>query len=221
MNAAVLPPSIHSRHDPLTDRLLAAAVDVFTEKGFDKAGVAAIARAAGVTTGAIYARWTGKHEMMLDALDLVMMDQLEQLLSSDSADVADTLGALGAELVVRSPSADALIAEAMVIARRDPDFHAMLTRRMGEQESRLAQLIDNGKHVGIIDPALSTEAIVALCHAISLGFAMFGSIDRQLPAADGWNAVIQRLVTAARPPASTHQPTDSESSGSASPTEES
>jgi hypothetical protein len=36
-----------------------------------------------VTTGAIYARWSGKHEMMLDALDLVMMDQLEQLLSSD------------------------------------------------------------------------------------------------------------------------------------------
>lgn len=221
MNTAVLPAPIDSDHDALTDRLLAAAVDVFTEKGFDKAGVAAIARAAGVTTGAIYARWSGKHEMMLDALDLVMMDQLEELLSSDGAGVADTLGALGAELVVRSPSADALIAEALVIARRDADFHAMLTRRMGEQEARLAQLIDDGKHAGIVDPALSTEAIVALCHSISLGFAMFGSIDRQLPAADGWNAVIQRLVDAARPPESTHSPTNAGSNDSAVPNEES
>lgn len=221
MNAAVLPAPIDSDHDPLTDRLLAAAVDVFTEKGFDKAGVAAIARAAGVTTGAIYARWSGKHEMMLDALDLVMMDQLEQLLTSDGAGVADTLGALGAELVVRSPSADALIAEALVIARRDPDFHAMLTRRMGEQEARLAQLIDDGKRAGIVDPALSTEAIVALCHAISLGFAMFGSIDRQLPAADGWNAVIQRLINAARPSESIHSPTNAESNDPVSPNEES
>jgi len=221
MNAAVLPAPIASDRDPLTDRLLAAAVDVFTEKGFDKAGVAAIARAAGVTTGAIYARWSGKHEMMLDALDLVMMDQLEQLLSSDGAGVADTLGALGAELVVRSPSADALIAEALVIARRDPDFHAMLTRRMGEQEARLAQLIDDGKRAGIVDPALSTEAIVALCHAISLGFAMFGSIDRQLPAAEGWNAVIQRLINAARPSESIHSPTKAESNDPVSPNEES
>ena len=179
---------------------MAAAVDVFTERGFDKAGVAAIARAAGVTTGAIYARWSGKHDMMLDALDLVMMDRLEQLLSSDSTGVADILASLGSELVVRSPSADALIAEAMVIARRDPEFHSMLTRRIAEQETRLAGLIDNGKSAGMLDPALPTEAIVALCHAISLGFAMFGSIDRELPSADGWNAVIERLVAAARPP---------------------
>lgn len=187
-------------HDPLTDRLLAAAVDAFTERGFDKAGVAAIARSAGVTTGAIYARWSGKHEMMLDALDVVMMHRLEQLLAPDSSDVADILASLGSELVVRSPSADALIAEAMVIARRDREFHSMLTRRIGEQEARLAGLIDDGKAAGLVDPALSTEAIVALCHAISLGFAMFGSIDRELPNADGWNAVIERLIAAARPP---------------------
>jgi AcrR family transcriptional regulator len=201
MDATALSSATAEAHDPLTDRLLASAVDVFTERGFEKAGVAAIARAAGVTTGAIYARWSGKHDLMLDALDVVMMDRLEQLLSSDGADVTDILASLGSELVVRSPSADALIAEAMVIARRDPEFHAMLTRRIAEQETRLASLIDNGKATGLLDPALPTEAIVALCHAISLGFAMFGSIDRDLPSADGWNAVIQRLIAAARPPA--------------------
>lgn len=207
MGAVAVTASIEGSHDPLTERLLAAAVDVFIEKGFDKAGVAAIARSAGVTTGAIYARWSGKHEMMLDALDLVMMDQLEQLLTSEGTDVAGILGALGSELVVRSSSADALIAEALVIARRDREFHAMLTRRMAEQEARLARLIENGKDRGILDPALPTEAIVALCHALSLGFAMFGTIDRPMPSADGWNAVIQRLITAARPPST--PPTES------------
>ncbi|MEQ8840897.1 MAG: TetR/AcrR family transcriptional regulator [Acidimicrobiales bacterium] len=199
MPTAPLVSSTVDAHDPLTDRLLAAAVDVFTENGFEKAGVAAIARAAGVTTGAIYARWSGKQEMMLDALDLVMTDQLERLLSADGGDVTDILGALGAELLVRSPSADALIAEALVIARRDAEFQTMLTRRMAEQETKLARLIDDGKTDGLLDPTLPTEAIVALCHAISLGFAMLGSIDRELPVADGWNAVIQRLIIAARP----------------------
>jgi AcrR family transcriptional regulator len=186
-------------HDSLTERLLAAAVDVFTAKGFEKAGVAAIARQAGVTTGAIYSRWTGKHEMMLDALDLVMLDQLERLMSSTTTSVPDILSALGADLMVRSSAADALIAEAMVIARRDPEFHTMLSRRMSEQAQRLAGVIDDGKTAGLIDPALSTDAIVTLCHSISIGFAMFGSIDRPLPAADGWNAVIERLIAAALP----------------------
>ena len=186
--------------DPLTVRLLAAAVDEFTEKGFEKAGVAAIARRAGVTTGAIYSRWTGKHEMMIDAIDLVMMDQLDQLLSSDIASATDILSALGAELVVRSPMADALLAEAMVISRRDPEFHALLHRRVSEQMEKFATVIDEGKQQGLIDPALSTNAIVTLCHAITIGFAMFGSFDRELPSAADWNLVIERLITAAGPP---------------------
>ena len=193
-------------HDPLTDRLLAAAVDVFTAKGFDKAGVAEIARQAGVTTGAIYSRWSGKQEMMLDALDLVMLDQLDQLLSSEANRAPDILSALGAELVVRSKAADSLIAEALVISRRDAEFHTMLTRRIAEQEARLAEVIDGGKSAGLIDPALSTDAVVALCHAISIGFAMFGSIDRELPAADEWNAVIERLIAAALPHSPTKEP---------------
>ncbi len=39
--------------DDITDRLLTAAIEVFTERGIEKAGVALIARRAGLTTGAI------------------------------------------------------------------------------------------------------------------------------------------------------------------------
>ncbi|MDW3217674.1 MAG: TetR/AcrR family transcriptional regulator [Acidimicrobiales bacterium] len=201
--AVVDPPA----HDPLTDRLLAAAVDLFIEKGFDKAGVAAIARRAGVTTGAIYSRWTGKQEMMLDAIGLVMHEQLDRLLSAGTSSLTDVLSALGAELVVRSDTADILLAEALVIARRDPEFHTMLSRRLLDQEQRLAELFEAGKRTGEIDPALPTDAMVALCHAIAIGFAMFGSIDREFPAADGWNAVIERLITAARPHPTPTNPT--------------
>lgn len=193
--------------DELTGRLLAAAVEMFTERGFEKAGVAAIARRAGVTTGAIYSRWSGKQELMLDALDMVMIEQLDALLSADTTlSAADILSSLGADLVARTPTADALVAEALVTARRDPEFRDMLGRRMAEQEKRLALVVDDGKLAGVIDPALDTGAIVTLCHAISIGFAMFGSVDRELPTADGWNAVIERLVTAALPAPATARP---------------
>ena len=50
--------------DATRDRLLDAAAAVFAEKGYDGAGVPEIARRAGLTTGAIYSRFTGKAELL-------------------------------------------------------------------------------------------------------------------------------------------------------------
>ena len=190
-----------SDHDLLTKRLLGAAIDIFAERGLDKAGVAAIARRAGVTTGAIYSRWAGKQEMLLDALDLVMTAELSQLLTADGdASVADILESLGADLLVREGATDALLMEAVSAAHRDPEFRTMLNIRFAEQEERLAVMVDQGKATGVIDPALPTDAVVALCHAISLGFVVFANIDKPLPAADEWTTVIKRIIRSALPP---------------------
>ena len=186
--------------DDITDRLLTAAIEVFTERGIEKAGVALIARRAGLTTGAIYSRWEGKQDLLLDALDVVLMQQIAQLLAvGPDASAADVLGSLGADLMNREAAGDALMLEALVMARRDPAFRTTLRDRMADEESHLATLIDNGKDAGIIDPTLSTRAILTLCQAISLGFVVMGAIDKPTGDADEWNTVIHRLVTAALP----------------------
>ena len=186
--------------DDITDRLLTAAIDVFTERGIEKAGVALIARRAGLTTGAIYSRWEGKQDLLLDALDVVLMQQIAQLLAvGPDASAADVLGSLGADLMNREVAGDALMLEALVMARRDPAFRTTLRDRMADEESHLAALIDNGKDAGIIDPNLSTRAILTLCQAISLGFVVMGAIEKPTADADEWNTVIDRLVTAALP----------------------
>ncbi len=186
--------------DDITDRLLTAAIEVFTERGIEKAGVALIARRAGLTTGAIYSRWEGKQDLLLDALDVVLMQQIAQLLAvGPDASAADVLGSLGADLMNREAAGDALMLEALVMARRDPAFRTTLRDRMADEESHLATLIDNGKDAGIIDPTLSTRAILTLCQAISLGFVVMGAIEKPTADADEWNTVIDRLVTAALP----------------------
>lgn len=186
--------------DDLTDRLLSAAIEVFTERGIEKAGVALIARRAGLTTGAIYSRWEGKQELLLDALDVVLMQQIAQLLAAGpDSSAADVLGSLGADLMTREFAGDALMLEAFVMARRDPAFREILHARMADEESHLAALIDNGKAAGIVDPSLSTRAILTLCQAISFGFVVMGAIEKPTAEADEWNTVIHRLITAALP----------------------
>ncbi len=49
------------------ERLVTAAIQVFVEQGYEQARVQDIARAAGLTTGAIYANFRDKRELRLAA----------------------------------------------------------------------------------------------------------------------------------------------------------
>jgi AcrR family transcriptional regulator len=188
-------------------QLLDAAIEVFTERGYDKAGVAEIARRAGVTTGAIYSRWAGKREMLVDALDVVMSHHLLHLLGGSALSAPDVLASLGADLVVNDhESSRALMLEAFVTARRDAEFGAMLDRRLADEEGRLHAIVKTGQTDGFIDPDLSIDAIVALCQAIGLGFAMRRVVNRPQPPADEWNTLVERLITAAAPAADHGEP---------------
>ncbi|WP_048149871.1 TetR/AcrR family transcriptional regulator [Methanolacinia paynteri] len=52
---------------PTRDKIFDAAVDLFSEKGYDRTTVRDIARAAGITESAVYRHYTGK-ESILDAI---------------------------------------------------------------------------------------------------------------------------------------------------------
>ena len=84
----------------LSDRLLAAAADLFAEKGYEQAGVAEIARRAGVTTGAIYSRYTGKADLLQDAVKNHAPTEITRLLRAEDNDQSpkDILADMGEHL---------------------------------------------------------------------------------------------------------------------------
>src|ERR1700756_877940 len=59
------------------DRILAAAAEVFAERGYEGAAVSDIARRAGFTTGAIYGRFRDKAELLLEVVRGVLESQQE------------------------------------------------------------------------------------------------------------------------------------------------
>lgn len=56
------------REDSTRQRLLAAATEVFLEKGYEGTRVAEVARRAGLTTGAIYGNFDNKSDLLTAAL---------------------------------------------------------------------------------------------------------------------------------------------------------
>ena len=199
-----------SAADPIRDRLLAAAAAVFAEKGYDRAGVQEIARRAGFTTGAIYGRFRGKAELLLAAMDANWYDEIEQLFAEHRFEgrVTDILTTVGSHLVTEEfDSGQALLLEAFVAARREPEVAAMLRRVVGERTEWLTALVEQAKRTGAIDPELDSRSVVRFCHAVGFGFLLLGAIDLDRPDPEPWETLIARLVDAVavdpvpRPPA--------------------
>jgi TetR/AcrR family transcriptional regulator, repressor for uid operon len=195
--------------DALGARLLAAAIEVFAERGYDRAGVAEIARRAGVTTGAIYSRYAGKAELLAAALEAHATDDLDALFADHQFQgrAEDVLAIAGRHLV-DAPSDEGrgttLLAEAFVAARRDPAVAELLRGDVLERQQKLRDIIEAAKATGGISPALDTEALVTFCHALGFGFVMLGAVDVPMPAAEPWEQLIAHLLAAlADPPTPT------------------
>jgi AcrR family transcriptional regulator len=185
--------------DLTRDRLVAAAAAVFAEKGYDRATVQEIARRADFTTGAIYGRFQGKAELLLAAIEAQTDDEFEQLFAEHrfAGKATDILTTVGSHLVTDEfDNGQALLLEAFVAARRDPEVADMLRRVVEERSDHLQELVDEAKKTGAIDPSLDTLSIVRFCHAVGLGFLLFGAIDLGRPDAEPWEVLIERLVRA-------------------------
>lgn len=184
-------------------RLLTAAAEVFAERGYDKAGVAEIARRAGLTTGAIYSRYRGKADLLVAALDAEMAGHLEAVFSAPDFDHSPTgaLSLLGSHLLDQDHApTNAIFLEAVVAARHEPELADMLDRALEDERMRLSKIIEEAKAAGLFDGDLDTHAVLTFIQAIGLGFTIFRTIGTPMPDPGAWQVVIDRVIAAALPP---------------------
>ena len=81
----------------------------------------------------------------------------------------------------------------------------MVSRSLDTEASTLTAMVTEGKELGLIDRALSTEAIVLFCQALGLGTHLAVSMEsdaRPAPTTDEWNAVIGRIIESVAAPRS-------------------
>lgn len=185
--------------DETRARLIKAATRVFAERGFEGARIADIAREAGLSSGAIYAHYGSKAELLLEAIRSHGADELNQLLDgNDLLPFPDVLIALGSGLERRTRADGSLLAEAIVAARRDPELAAILADHVGQREAFFATMTRHSQRRGDLDAAVSPDAVARLCFMIALGSLVLRALD--LPRTDpgDWSALLNRIVDSFR-----------------------
>jgi AcrR family transcriptional regulator len=208
--------------EPTRARLIAAAADVFAEKGYEGAGVQEIARRAGLTTGAIYSRFSGKAELLAEAIAAESGEQLDELFAVGelTADAAALIGMVGKQLPARPVTRKQfLLLEAFVAARRDPELAAILVEHVGGVRDRVTRLIELAQRAGNVDDATDARALAHFCQAVALGFLVYEVLDVPAPEPAAWDGLIDRLVGAltASDPNDTTDPTHPSNQGDTQP----
>ncbi len=183
--------------DPSTrDRLLAAAVEVFVEQGYEGARLHDIARAAGLTTGAIYANFRDKGELLFAAIGARVGVEMDSLLADAAEREPRAFLELLGDRLVRPQLTPPLLIDAIAAARRDDELASALRERLAAREHVLVDIVENGKADGTIDPALDSEVFARFGITLAMGALVLRVLDVDAPAEGAWHELISRLLDA-------------------------
>lgn len=194
-------PAHEAPGEPSTrQRLVDAAIAVFREEGYERARVQDIARRAGLTTGAIYANYRGKADLLLDAIAAASAAELDGILHDAEALPARTLiESLGARVPFR-PDRRPLLLDAAVAAQRDPELAELLRDRLEARQQRFRRLLERARADGGLDPALDLDTVTRFCTTLALGSVVTRALALAPPDHAAWEALVARLLDALGPP---------------------
>jgi AcrR family transcriptional regulator len=187
-------------HESTRDRLLDAAIAVFREKGYDGTGVQEIARRAGLTTGAIYANFRGKADLLFSAIGARSGPEFDDLLRSNRVSISagELLAELGSHLLDREDPADAqggLLIEAIVASRRDRHVADLVRGLIDQRLDGLTALVERARKEGAVEDDVSTDSLTRFCLVLALGSLLYTSVGLEEPDEHDWSSLIRRFVT--------------------------
>jgi AcrR family transcriptional regulator len=197
--------------EAVRERLLEAAVEVFCERGYERASTSEIARRAGLSVGAIYSNYGTKAELLGHAIAAHVPVQLAELFSTGSTDTAlDLMLQLGAALPTRSDRQGVMLIESFAAARRDPAVAAMVSAGLERRLSVLRTTVERAQRDGAARPDLDPEALAHLCQSIVLGSLIMNGLAVRRPDPGAWASVIEHLIASVAPALPPSSPAESD-----------
>jgi AcrR family transcriptional regulator len=205
-------PRVTPAHEQaVRDRIIAAALRVFGEKGYRRATVQDVVRESGLSVGAIYTYFKSKDELFLASCDLTSgrgLAELAERITAGTTAVERLL--IGIDVYLRSidefqgMAGQATLVQAWAEAEQEPSVREMLVRRREQLVGAGQMLVREGIARGELPAWLDVEGFTR---------AFIGMLDglllQRIEAGDPWRpeelerrarAMLELVVAAADAP---------------------
>jgi AcrR family transcriptional regulator len=178
--------------------LVEAAFEEFSTKGYEAATVAGIAERAGVTTGALYAHFRGKLELLVEVVGISPVADVVQTISSLATRPWAEVSKLLSEGMATPPDRRTLLSlDVIVAARRDPEIARVLRLGLETYLDVIKQSADAGAALGLLDPALDHDDLARVLAIMNLGLIVFGALGEAAPSAEAYGRIADLLLQSA------------------------
>ncbi|HLI44355.1 MAG TPA: helix-turn-helix domain-containing protein [Acidimicrobiales bacterium] len=179
--------------DPVRRQLLDAAAEVFAEEGYEGTRIHEIVRRAGLSTGAVYGRFSSKDELLSEAVITRSFPHAVAVPPGTSR-VAELIERLATRTSPPLRSHEALLLEAYVAARRHPEIASAI----GEANSRWREaaqvLVDAARSDGTLAEEVDPASVLFLVRIIRLGLLLHRASGLPEPDAERWSELVARVV---------------------------
>jgi TetR/AcrR family transcriptional repressor of nem operon len=160
-------PRISAAHEQqVRDRIIQAAVTVFSEKGYHRATISDVVQRSGLSVGAIYTHFRNKEELFLHSCDLISGQGLDELAIrlAPLTSSADRLRAAVEYYVETIDEFDGApgqvgLVRAWAEAGEEPGVREMLVRRRERLAGAAQMLIQEGIARGELSSVIDVDAI--------------------------------------------------------------
>jgi len=174
--------------------LLALATEMFAERGYMQTSIRDIARAASVTSGAVYGHFRNKADLLVAAINERTAVELEaQGMRLGETHYIESLTKLSADFR-RRRLLRALIVQGAAASLTDEETRSQLRK---EQLAHLTTWIEGYEAHRVrlgIDDAVDLEAAVLYTWAVELGLGVLEAIGIEPKSRRGWADVANRMA---------------------------
>jgi AcrR family transcriptional regulator len=163
-------------------KLLAAALEVFGDRGIAASSVSEVAAAAGMTKGAVYSNFASKDELVLAIMEEHALARLTDALASlDTAENPESAAAGVGAVLIGAIRTDAvwhrLLAEYFALAHRDRDMQLALRARRREAREAVARALGELSRRADVALPMTPERLAVVLFALSNGLGVESGID--------------------------------------------
>lgn len=221
-------PRVSAAHEQeVRDRIVTAAVRVFSDKGFHSATIADVCRESGLSVGAIYTYFSSKDALFRQSCDLIAARGLDELAERlvDATTTAERMTiAIGLYIETIDEYAGApgqiSLLQAWAEAEREPSVRAMLAARrerlVGAGQFLIRQGIASGELPAWLDVDAVTRGFLGLLDGLLLQRVEAGDAYRPADLQRRAGAMLELLLAAAGSPRPS-MPTPTGSPGAVEP----
>jgi AcrR family transcriptional regulator len=182
-------------------RLIELAVDVFANEGYGAASIRDLADRSGLSSGAIYGTFRGKADLLAEAVDTVIASDEASLPSSVTEEMSlPDIDAYQYENILKRDRLRALLLEAAVAARTDPDVKARLNEAVAPHIEMATDVHVEWQERAGVDRDLDMRALVLLLWSADLGLAVLDAIGFERPDPHTWGELMRQLLKSLETP---------------------